>query len=165
MNPYLIGLLAVLSCIGLAALIFKRRDRGVILANIGEGSHGSGQITKLTDAAITGRYRIMKVGSDAAHIAVAGAADVPLGICPDEAAGAELPVNVQLLGTMGSTTKVLLGGTVAMNDELAATAGGAAIKLPTTTGTYYPIGRALAAGVSGDTIECSTDTPVARVVA
>lgn len=158
------GLLAALA-IGLALFKRSRGRGGFILANIGEGTHGSGQITKLTDAAITGRYKVVKVGSDSAHIAiVAAATDVPLGICPDEASAAELPVNVQLFGGGVGTKKCLLGGTVAMNDELSSS-NGTVIKLPVASGTYYVIGRALAAGVSGDTIEFQSHaSPVARVV-
>jgi hypothetical protein len=158
------GLLAVLA-IGRASF-FNRRDDDLVLANIAEGSHGTGRITKLTDAAISGRFRVVKFGSDAAHIAVAAAADAaPIGICTDEASAAELPVNVSLFGQTGSTLKCLLGGTVAAGDELAATAGGAVIKLPTATGTYYPFGRALQAGVSGDVIEFMSQPAIARAVA
>jgi hypothetical protein len=167
-NIMILGLLAVLCSIGFAVL-FKRRTQfrgtgSVRLANIAEGTHGSSNITKLTDAAITGRYKVVKFGSDAAHVAIiAAATDVPLGICSDEASGAELPVNVGVFGGSVGTKKVLLGGTVAAGDELSSS-NGTAIKLPTATGTYYPFGRALAAGVSGETIEFQPGLPVARVV-
>lgn len=165
MNPnIIIGLLAVLSCIGLAVLYFKKPSGRVRLANIGEGSHGSGQKTFLNDAAISGRFQVVKRGSDDAHIAiVAAATDVPLGICKDESSSTGVPLNVAIFGQTGSTNKVLLGGTVALNDELSSS-NGTAIKLPTATGTYYPFGRALMAGVLGDVIEFASDTPVARVV-
>jgi hypothetical protein len=165
MNPnHIIGLLAVLSCIGLAVYYFRRPKNRVRLANIGEGTHGSGRKTYLCDAVITGRYQVVKRGSDDSHIAVVAAAtDVPLGICTDETATAGMPLNVAILGTATGTLKVLLGGTVSLSDELSS-ANGTAIKLPTATGTYYPIGRALMAGVSGDIIEFGADTPVARVI-
>jgi hypothetical protein len=171
MNPFLIGLLAVLSCIGLLVLLLNRprnrhRPGSVRLANIAEGTHGSGRITKLTDAAISGRYRVVKFGSDSAHVAVAIATDTfPIGIVTDEASAAELPVNVALFGQTEGTIKILLAGTVAAGDEIEATTGGAGLKLPITTGTYYPFGRALAAGVSGDTVEIMTYVPIARAVA
>lgn len=162
MNTLLItGLLAALA-IGLAVL-FRKSGR-TRFSNIGEGTHGSGNITKLTDAAITGRYKVVKKGSDDGHIAiVAAATDVPLGICSDEASAAELPVNVGVFGGSVGTKKVLLGGTVAVNDELSSS-NGTAIKLPTASGTYYPFGRALQAGVSGDTVEFAPVSPVARVI-
>jgi hypothetical protein len=164
MTLVIIGLLAALT-IGLAVLF--RKPRGSIrMSNIAEGSHGTGRTTKLTDAAVSGRFRVVKFGSDAAHVAVAIATDTaPIGICTDEASAAELPVNVSLFGQTGSTLKCLLGGTVAAGDELAATTGGAVIKLPTATGTYYPFGRALQAGVSGDVIEFASYVPIARAVA
>lgn len=163
MTLLIIGLLAVLA-IGLAVL-FRKRTGKVRLANIAEGVHGEGALTKLTDAAITGRFRVVKFGSDAAHIAVAVATDTaPLGICPDEAPGAESPVNVKLFGQVTGTLRCLLAGTVAVGDQLAATTGGATIKLPVAPGTYYPYGRALQAGVSGDVVEFAHFVPIARIV-
>lgn len=170
MTP-LIGLLAVLVCAVVAIFKYcqsgsdRRRDRGVILANIGEGTHGAGLITKLSGAAITGRYRIVKFGADSDHVIVTAAnTDLPCGICRDEATAAELPLALQLFGQGPGTVKVLLGGTVAVGDEYIGNAAGAAIKLPVTTGTYYPVGRILQAGVSGDTVEATQVPPVARVV-
>jgi len=159
----ILGLLAALA-IGLAVRHFNRRDRGIILANIGEGTHGSGQVTKSTGAAIVGRYKVVKKGADDDHvIIVAAATDVPVGVVGDEASAAEMPVDVQCFGGGVGTKKVLLGGTVAFWDELSSS-NGTAIKLPTAAGTYYPFGRALQAGVSGDTIEFAPAMPVARVV-
>ena len=163
MKLLIIGLLAALTN-GFTAL-FRKPSGSVRLANIAEGVHGDGQLTKLTDAAITGRFRVVKFGSDAAHVAVAAGTDAGvLGICSDEATAAEAPVNVRLFGQVSGTLRCLLAGTVAAGDELSTTTGGAVFKLPTATGTYYPIGRALVAGVSGDTIEFMHRMPVPRVV-
>ena len=62
-------------------------------------------------------------------------------------------VNVALLGCANGTLKVVLGGSVNAGDLLQSNGDGTAIKLLTTTGTFYCIGRALMSGVSGDTIE------------
>jgi hypothetical protein len=158
-----LGLLAVL-CIGLAVLLVRRSRSSMILANIGEGTHGDGRTTKLTDAAIAIRFIFGKTGTDAAHVAAAGAGDNPFCIISDEASAAELPVACRILGNSPGTGKLTLGGTVAVDDEIVPTAGGTGIKLPTASGTYYPGARALQAGVSGDTIEVAHYMPVKRVV-
>jgi hypothetical protein len=56
--------------------------------------------------------------------------------------------------------KVALGGTVAAGDMLQSNGDGTAIKLLTTTGTFYNIGRALQAGVAGDIIEFQHSFPL-----
>lgn len=160
----IIGLLAVLSCIGFAVLVRRARREGMILSNIGESTHADGNMTKLSDAANTTRFVFGKAGTDAAHVAVAGAGDLTYGIITDEAAAAEFPLNVRLHGQGGGTRKVTLGGTVAFMDEIVPTTGGVGLKLPTASGTYYPCARALAAGVSGDVIEVMSYVPVARVI-
>ena len=130
-------------------------------ANIAEGSRQSGNITKLTDAAIATRFFLVKIGSDSDHIAASAAnTDIPLGTCTDEAPGAEELVNVALLGVTNGTLKVALGGTVAAGDMLQSNGDGTAIKLLTTTGTFYNIGRALQAGVAGDIIEFQHSFPL-----
>jgi len=151
----------------LIARVFQLRARTsprLAFANIAEGTH-AGNITKKTDGAITTRYLLAKRGSDDDHITPCTAAtDIPLGVITDEAAAAEEPVNMALLGSRGETLRITLGGTVAQGDFLTTDSTGKAQKLPATTGTYYIIGRALAAGVSGDVIEFDPIPAVQRVV-
>lgn len=163
----IIGLLAVLLCgIGLAVLAVTRRRGGLTLSNITEGRSWTGKKTYLNDAAVTGRYRVGKLGSDAAHVALCTATtDISIGVIEDETATSSgWPLEVALHGQGGGTRLVLLNGTVAAGDELVPDATGAAVKLPATTGTYYPFGRALMAGVAGDQIECTSMAPIARVI-
>jgi hypothetical protein len=61
--------------------------------------------------------------------------------------------------------KVQCGGTVAAGDLLQSNGDGTAIKLKTTTGSWYYFGRALQAGASGDIIEFAPTLPVKVVVA
>jgi hypothetical protein len=130
-------------------------------ANIAEGSRQSGNITKLTDAAIATRFFLVKIGSDSDHVAASAAnTDIPLGTCTDEAPGAEELVNIALLGVTNGTLKAVLGGTVAAGDMLQSNGDGTAIKLLTTTGTFYNVGRALQAGVAGDIIEFQHSFPL-----
>src|ERR1043165_2609897 len=58
------------------------RPKTVRLANIAEGTH-DGNITKAVDAAITERFLLAKIGSAADRVAVAGAADIPIGVITD----------------------------------------------------------------------------------
>jgi hypothetical protein len=87
--------LAVLTVLVIALCARTKNLTG--FANIAEGTH-TDSVTKLTDAAITTRHLLYKVGSDADHIAVAGANDVAIGTVADEASAAEEYVAVDLLG-------------------------------------------------------------------
>jgi hypothetical protein len=139
----------------------RRKNRRANFANIAEGAHTSGNITKLSDAALATRFFLVKIGSDSDHVAASAAnTDIPLGVCTDEAPAAEELVNVALLGVANGTSKITLGGTVAAGDMLQSNGDGTAIKLLTTTGTFYNVGRALQSGVSGDTIEFQHTFPL-----
>lgn len=121
-------------------------------ANPSVAAQHQSNVTKLADAAIATRFLIVKYGTDVDHAAITTAAtDVPLGICTDEAAAAEDPVNVFLLGAQNFTGKVTLGGTVAVGDNLTSDGAGKGIKA-TVQGSQI-IGQAMVAGVSGDLIE------------
>ena len=134
----------------------------LVACNIAEGTHGGGQITRFTDAAITTRFLLVKKGSDANHIAVCSAiTDRPLGVCTDEAAAAEEPVNVALLGSSKSTLKVVAAGALTAGTRVAVTAAG---KVQTAVATQYPIGITLTdAGADGDIIEIDPINPAAVI--
>jgi hypothetical protein len=134
----------------------------VEFANIAEGQSVTGMKAYIADAAIANRYSIVIFGSDQYHCAIGAAnTEAPLGVATDSVATADLsvPINVAVFGACVGTQKVVLGGTVAAGDYLQSNGDGTAIKLKTTTGTWYKIGRALAAGVSGDTIEFAPCLP------
>ena len=153
---------------GLRTLLALRPHRllrqPIAFANIAEGTHG-GNTTKKTDAAITTRFLFGKKGSDDDHIIPCTAStDIPLGVITDEAAAAEELVNVGLFGSSSETRRITLSGTVVVGDFLVTDSTGKGQKLPVSTGTYYIVGRALQAGVSGDVIEFDPVTAVQRVV-
>lgn len=136
-------------CLPVAAWrrIKHRRLRWCYGANIAEGVHES-SLTRLTDAAITTRNLLYKKGSDADHIAVSGAADVPLGTVDDEASAAEEYVGVQLLGKGASKIMVaseLIGAGVLVY--------GAANGKIATTGTQCVGVSLTAAAADGDELE------------
>ncbi len=134
------------------------------LANVGEGTW-HGQKTYLATAAISTRYLLAKLGADAQHADIAVAADIPIGFFTDEAAAAEDPVNVNLLGTCASTQLGVASAAIALGAFVVADAGGKVRTLPGTTGTYYIVGRALtAAAANNDIIAIDPCAPIQRVV-
>lgn len=138
----------------------------VQFANIGEGTADRGFKSYFGDAAIA-RYNLVKQGSDDFHVATSAAnTDIPLGVTTDsaDATALDVPVTVAVFGAAAGTLRVVLGGTVAAGDFLQSNGDGTALKLKATTGSWYKIGRALIAGVAGDTIEFSPCMPDLIVV-
>lgn len=134
--------------------------------NIAEGTHPTGCITKLADVALTRRHLLVKIGTDADHIAINTASDIALGVVDDKAEAAEDAVNVQLLGQKEGTILMVAGAAIAAGAMVVGTAAGKVITLPASTGTYYILGRALAAAAAdGDEVEIAHSFPIQRVVA
>jgi len=128
----------------------RPRSASVQFANIAEGTHDTGNLPKLADAALATRYLIVKHGTDADHVAIATAAsDALLGVCTDEASAAEDPVNVFVIGAGKGTQLVTLGGVVALDGLITADSAGKGVAA--SSGNKI-IGKALKAGVSGDRI-------------
>lgn len=122
-----------------------------ITANIGEGRHDRGIVTRTLDATAT-RYVVAKYGTDATHVGLAGASDVPLGVILDEGASGDV-VQVALFSA-GGTQLIQASAAISAGASVSVTTGGKLITLPTATGTYYQVGRALnAASNSGDLVE------------
>lgn len=131
-----------------------QRPRRVRFANIAEGRHATGNVTKLTDASISTRYLLGKDGSDDNHIAACGASDIPLGVITDEASAAEEPVNVAILGNAVGTLLVVASEAITVGEHVYTAASGKVQDLPGSAGTYYEVGVALtAASADGDVIE------------
>jgi hypothetical protein len=125
--------------------------RTAITANIGEGRHDRGIVTRTLDATAT-RYLVAKYGTSATNVGLAGASDVPFGVILDEGASGDA-VQVALFSA-GGTQLIQANGSIAAGASVSVTTGGKLITLPTTTGTYYQVGRALnAASNSGDLVE------------
>lgn len=118
------------------------------LANIGEGFQPARK-TFLADAALATRYLLVKSGTDAAHVAVCGASDQPLGIATDEPSAAEEGVNVDLLGIQSEGKILIASGTITAGAYVYTAADGKVQAEPTVAGTYWRVGRALSA-TSGD---------------
>jgi hypothetical protein len=146
--------------------LWKYGSNAKDFANIAEGVHGDGNITKLSSAAMATRYIFVEFGADADHIQACNAnTDAAFGVYTDEASAAEADVNVAILGRATGTLRITLGDTVVNWGELTTGTDGRAVPIPTTTWTGYVLGRAMSAGVAGDVIEFAHCTPHLRVVA
>jgi hypothetical protein len=140
----------------------------IALANIAEGVHSDGNITKKSDAAMALRHALVKIGSDVDHIAVTTAnTEIPLGIVNDEADAAEDNVNVQILGQTSGTIKGRAHASITMGDYLVpAAAGRVQTMTGLTTVTTYIIGIALnTCTTQDDEVEIAHCVPVQRVIA
>lgn len=151
------ALLAVLVC----ALCARRGTTFNVFANIAEGTHAD-SLTKLTDAAITTRHLLYKVGSDANHIAVSGATDIPLGTVADEATAAEEYVAVDLLGK-GPTKRMVASEAMATTgvNVFAAASGKIALTGSVKVGVLLQT-----AGADGDVVEvadCNQESSLSAV--
>jgi hypothetical protein len=125
----------------------------VRLANIAEGTH-EGNITKAVDATITERFLLAKIGSASDRVAVAGAADTPIGVITDEAAAIGDLVSVALLGARHSTVRMVASGAITQGSLVEPAASGRVQTLGVGVGTHHVVGRALdAASNAGDVIE------------
>lgn len=158
----LVAAIAAIAAIGDRLLGCPRYE----FANIGEGTYQTGNMTRLADAALSTRHLVVKIGSDINHVAVAGAADIALGVANDASEAAEDPVNVQILGVAEGTILMTAGAAITAGDMVVTTSSGKIRTLPSGAGTYYIIGRALeAAGADGDVINVAHCFPIQRVVA
>lgn len=137
----------------------------VIAANIAEGLHPDGALGKRADAAITDRNRLVKIGSDSSHIALCGAADMPLGVCPDEPEAAEDPVAVLALGARKGTVPMVASEAIAADVDVYTAANGKIQDEPAAAGTFWLVGKTVgAAGADGDDVEVIPCKPVKLVV-
>lgn len=132
------------------------------------GNVGSSKCSRRyrASAAMATRYLFVKAGADDEHIAVVAAtADKPIGVATDEAAAAEDPVNVELLGVTNRTLVCVAAAAIAVAADVYTTAAGKVTIKPTAAGTYWRVGVALTApGADGDPVEVATCKPRKLIV-
>ena len=168
MHSLVLILLTVAALAAMFACINIRSARAAMLpmANaLTDGTHAE-SVTRLTDAAITTRHLLYKVGSDGAHVAACGVAEIPVGTIADEASAAEADVAVLLLGK-GRTKLMVASEAITAGEAVYTAAAGKIQDVPsTTTATIYQVGYALtAAAADGDIIEVQCMTPIKTAVA
>ncbi|QBG47829.1 hypothetical protein EGM51_10655 [Verrucomicrobia bacterium S94] len=117
-----------------------------------------GSMTKIADAALSTQHLLVKFGSDADHIAVAGASDAPIGTCADTPA-ADDSAAVHLLGSFPGSITMVASETIEAGERVFAAAGGEVSTLPEANGDYFCVGVALTGGGDGDEIEVDSCVP------
>ena len=166
MNALLTIALLIVAVFALAAIIASR-PRGqqlTPLCNVGEGFQPAFK-TFYADAVFGSRYLLVKTGSDASHIALAGVGDIPKGFTTDVPDAIGDGVTVRLLGIQEFGAIGVASGAIGQDDLLVPGANGTVRTLPVAAGTYYIVGRALKAAADTDTVEYVPTFPVQRVVA
>lgn len=129
---------------GLACFVGGLR-RQFATANV-EGSAGTHKtLTLLADAAHGSTHLLIKAGSDANHGAVCGAANYPIGITTDAPEAAEDPFNVKPLGIEECTRKARCATALGADIDLYTAANGLVQAEPGVVGSYYKVGRSVAA--------------------
>lgn len=124
-----------------------------------------GKKTRLSDAAHALRDLLVKVGSDADHIAVADAGDLPIGICPDMPSGANQEVAVLLPGCAAETQEAPCSEAIGAGVPIFGADDGKVSLLPAAAGTYYRVGTSINATAAADEIlEYDPCLPYAVVV-
>lgn len=122
--------------------------------------------TKLADEAI-GRFKVTKYGSDANHVALCDAADIPLGFTRDSSASAaEESVAHDLLGLADKATQGTASGLVTAGNLVCPGANGTLRDITLLSGTtVYICGRALTTAADGAAFAWVPFAPVQRVIA
>lgn len=123
-----------------------------------------GRATYLADAIFASRYLLCKPGSDANHIAIAGAADIPLGVVDDMTPTTDTDLSywlpVDLLGMCEDTKRMQASAAIAVGAFVVPAAAGQIATAP-GSGAGYAIGRARSAAAAGnDLIEVIPTFPV-----
>lgn len=137
---------AITLCL-VALIAFLFASKKVINIANNTGRH-AGSITRVADAAIASKYLVVKQGSAADSIAVAGATDKPLGVCTDEVASTQIdgqtdetPVAVDIPAAGGTTIMCQAAVALTAGDTLYTAASGQVTNVPVAG--CYKIGIAL----------------------
>lgn len=160
-----IALVAIASANG---VVYLRRKGHPTAFNSLPGNVGSsdGRRRYRASGALATRYLFVKAGADDEHIAaIAAASDKPIGVITDEAAAAEDPITVALLGNDRTLPCVAGAALATLNADVYMDAAGKVVGEPTAAGTYWKVGRNLTlAGAADDPVEVETCEPVKVVV-
>lgn len=144
------------------------RRQGFRTANAETAAGTHEVLTRRADGAHATRYLLVKSGSDALHAAVAGAADYPIGTTSDTPGAAEDIINVLPLNSTKHTRLLRVATAVPAGVDLYTGADGFAQALPAVAGTYYRVGRSVAAaaqeGAGLYAVEAATHAPVKTIV-
>lgn len=121
--------------------------------------------SKLADEAI-GRFKLVKPGSDADHIALCDAADIPHGFTRDGSAASGELVAFDYLGLAHKATQGTASGAVTAGNLVCPGANGVLRDITTLNGTtVYVCGRALTSAADGEAFVWVPYAPAKLVIA
>jgi hypothetical protein len=129
----------------------KKSNNIISLANVAEGVHATGRVTRQAEAVIV-RNQLLKKGSAARTVVPCGANDKPLYVAQDDAAIGDI-LEVAVLGAASGTLLVTVTESVAEGDDLHTAADGESSKLSAAAGTYYRVGRVISGAGATDLAE------------
>lgn len=138
-------------------------------ANVETATGTDKVFTRRADAAHSDTHLLVKTGSDAFHIAVAGAADRPFGSTSDSPDNAEDITHVDPLERTDSSRRLRCATALAADIDVYSAANGFVQAEPTTAGVFWWVGRTAALAVqegSGNyVVQVVTHTPIKLTVA
>lgn len=158
------GVLAALcGLVAIAAQFLFGGNSGLMAANVVIDSQvdvHSTTITRTNDAAVTTRHLLWKEGSTAGTgAALCGANALPLGTIDNTESSTGIAQTVILLGKE-ATVKMVANAALSIGSWAYTAASGKVQGTPTTTGTFYKVGRLLtASGADGDIVEVESIVP------
>lgn len=140
----------------------ERRD----FANIAQGIHANGVISREAENPFTLRYLLAKQGTADNQIDLCDADERPLGICEDEPAIGNV-ARVALCGASNGTRLMVASGVITAGDTILTDASGKVqAETGAASGNYYRVGTCITpAAADGDEFEVAPQTPEAVVVA
>ena len=150
----------------LGFVVAIERSRGLIAAantyDAAVETH-TDSVRRTNDAAVTARHLLWKKGAGDNTVALAGAADIPLGTIDNVETGTAVGMTILLLGK-GSTKKMVASEAITAGEQVFAAANGKVQDLPAAAGTYYCVGTALTAASTDEILEVADCVPFAVVV-
>jgi hypothetical protein len=123
------------------------------------GEHVGGRIARYHDnAPVTTRFLLVKHGSDDNHVAtITSEIDIPMGVCTDEPAATDDPVNVTSLLDADKTQRMVAAGAITTGQPVVTNGDGKVKALPGVAGMYWCVGYALSATTAdGQLLEVQT---------
>lgn len=138
----------------LAAFACWRALTTASAANIGEGIHAKGLLSRFSDSALTTRHLLVQLGDSDSDVDICTATTEPLGFALDEVAAADLAtqkVAVAVPGGGAETRLAVPAVTINTGDKLYTAAAGKVTNVP-VPGCYH-VGRALTDGEADGLVE------------
>jgi len=165
MKTLRLKLALLISGVGVALAAIFRQPDALALSNTIVTMPGPGD-TKLADEVI-GTYKLVKAGTDADHIALCDATDIPSGFTRDDSASAaEARVAFEYLGLSKQATQGTASGAITQGDLVVPGTNGVVRSIVGLSGTtVYVCGKALNTVADGEQVSFIPYAPVQRVIA